>query len=45
MVYPKRINPLTTGPGLPRFIDGSRTLKASVVSSMGALFSPAHCEE
>jgi hypothetical protein len=26
-VYPKRINPLTTGPGLPRYIDGSRTLK------------------
>jgi hypothetical protein len=29
LVYPKRINPLTTGPGLPRFIDGSRTLKGS----------------
>ncbi len=27
LIYPKRINPLTTGPGLPRFIDGSRTLK------------------
>jgi phage tail sheath protein FI len=27
LVYPKRINPLTTGTGLPRFIDGSRTLK------------------
>ena len=27
LVYPKRINPLTTGPGLPRFIDGARTLK------------------
>jgi len=27
VVYPKRINPLTTGPGLPRYIDGSRTLK------------------
>lgn len=27
LVYPHRINPLTTGPGLPRFIDGSRTLK------------------
>ena len=27
LVYPKRINPLTTGPGLPRFIDGSRTIK------------------
>jgi phage tail sheath protein FI len=29
LVYPKRINPLTTGPGLPRYIDGSRTLMAS----------------
>ncbi|MBU8900788.1 phage tail protein [Corallococcus sp. M34] len=29
VVYPHRVNPLTTGPGLPRFIDGSRTLKAS----------------
>jgi len=29
LIYPKRINPLTTGPGLPRFIDGSRTLKAN----------------
>ncbi|RJS14144.1 phage tail protein [Corallococcus sp. H22C18031201] len=28
VVYPHRVNPLTTGPGLPRFIDGSRTLKA-----------------
>jgi phage tail sheath protein FI len=27
VVYPRRINPLTTQPGLPRFIDGSRTLK------------------
>ncbi|MCU0687956.1 MAG: hypothetical protein MUF34_37880 [Polyangiaceae bacterium] len=27
LVYPKRINPLTSGPGLPRFLDGSRTLK------------------
>lgn len=27
LVYPHRINPLTTGTGLPRFIDGSRTLK------------------
>jgi hypothetical protein len=26
VVYPRRINPLTTGPGMPRFIDGSRTL-------------------
>lgn len=29
LIYPKRINPLTTGPGLPLFIDGSRTLKSS----------------
>ncbi len=29
LIYPKRINPLTTGPGLPRFIDGSRTLKSN----------------
>lgn len=27
LVYPKRINPLTTFPGAPRHIDGSRTLK------------------
>ncbi len=27
IVYPKRINSLTTGPGMPRYIDGSRTLK------------------
>jgi uncharacterized protein len=27
IVYPERINPLTTSPGAPRFIDGSRTLK------------------
>ncbi len=27
LVYPHRVNPLTTGPGLPRFVDGSRTLK------------------
>jgi hypothetical protein len=27
LIYPKRINPLTTGPGMPRYIDGSRTLK------------------
>lgn len=27
LVYPHRVNPLTSGPGLPRFIDGSRTLK------------------
>lgn len=29
LVYPKRINPLTSGRGLPRFIDGSRTLKGN----------------
>ncbi len=27
LVFPKRINPLTTQPGLPLFIDGARTLK------------------
>jgi phage tail sheath protein FI len=27
VVYPHRINPLTTQPGFPRYIDGSRTLK------------------
>ncbi len=27
LVYPHRINPLTTEPGLPRYVDGSRTLK------------------
>jgi phage tail sheath protein FI len=27
VVYPRRINPLTTAPGFPRYIDGSRTLK------------------
>lgn len=29
LVFPKRINPLTTGTGLPRFIDGARTLKST----------------
>jgi phage tail sheath protein FI len=28
LVYPHRINPLTTTPGFPRYIDGCRTLKA-----------------
>jgi hypothetical protein len=27
IVFPKRINPLTTEPGFPRYIDGARTLK------------------
>jgi hypothetical protein len=36
LVYPKRINPLTTGPGLPRYIDGSRTLKPDFGSSGSA---------
>jgi phage tail sheath protein FI len=27
IVYPRRINPLTTMPGFPRYIDGARTLK------------------
>ncbi|MGN6108834.1 MAG: phage tail sheath family protein [Kofleriaceae bacterium] len=43
LVYPKRINPLTTGPGMPRFIDGSRTLKGDgnfpyVAERRGAIF-------
>jgi len=43
LVYPKRINPLTTGPGLPRYIDGSRTLKGDgnfpyVAERRGVLF-------
>jgi phage tail sheath protein FI len=29
IVFPKRINPLTTGTGKPRFIDGARTLKSN----------------
>jgi phage tail sheath protein FI len=29
LVFPKRINPLTTKKGLPRYIDGSRTLKSN----------------
>lgn len=43
LVYPKRINPLTTGRGQPRFIDGSRTLKGkgnfpSVSERRGVIF-------
>jgi phage tail sheath protein FI len=43
LIYPKRINPLTTGPGLPLFIDGSRTLKGtsnfpSVAERRGVIF-------
>lgn len=29
LIYPKRINPITTSPGLPIHIDGSRTLKGN----------------
>jgi phage tail sheath protein FI len=29
IVYPHRINPLTTAPGFPRYIDGCRTLRSS----------------
>lgn len=29
LIYPKRINPITTFPGSPRHIDGSRTLKGN----------------
>jgi phage tail sheath protein FI len=28
IVYPHRVNPLTSAPGLPRYIDGARTLKS-----------------
>lgn len=43
LVYPERINPLTTLPGLPRYIDGSRTLKGngnfpSVSERRGVIF-------
>lgn len=43
LVAPKHINPLTTGSGLPRYIDGSDTLKAdgnfpSVSERRGAIF-------
>ena len=43
LVYPKRINPLSTFPGAPRFIDGSRTLKGngnfpSVPERRGVIF-------
>jgi phage tail sheath protein FI len=29
LIFPKRINPITTGRGLPKFIDGARTLKGN----------------
>jgi hypothetical protein len=32
LVYPHRINPLTSSPGRPRYVDGSRTLKGSGLS-------------
>jgi phage tail sheath protein FI len=43
LVYPHRINPLTTGAGLPRYVDGSRTLKGngafpSVAERRGVMF-------
>lgn len=43
LVYPKRINPLTTRRGQPRYIDGSRTLKGngnfpSVSERRGVIF-------
>lgn len=43
VVFPRRINPLTTGPGQPRYIDGARTLKGdgdfpSVSASRGVMF-------
>ena len=27
LIYPHRINPLTTGPTLPRFVDGARRIR------------------
>lgn len=46
LVYPERINPLTTTKGHPRYIDGTRTLKAdgsfpSVAESRGVIFIDA----
>jgi phage tail sheath protein FI len=43
LVYPKRINPLTTDRGLPRYIDGTRTLKSggnfpTVAERRGVIF-------
>ncbi len=43
LVYPKRINPITSGRGQPRFIDGTRTLKGngnfpSVSERRGVIF-------
>jgi phage tail sheath protein FI len=43
IVFPQRINPLTTFPGAPRFIDGARTLKGggnfpSVSERRGVIF-------
>jgi hypothetical protein len=43
IVYPKRINPLTTGPGLPLFIDGTKTLRGdsnfpSVAERRGVIY-------
>lgn len=43
LVYPHRINPLTTASGLPRYIDGARTLKGTgnfpyVPSRRGVIF-------
>ena len=43
LLYPKRVNPITTLPGLPIYIDGSRTLKGggnfpSVPERRGVIF-------
>lgn len=43
LLYPKRINPLTTAAGAPRFIDGGRTLKSTgdfphIAQRRGAIF-------
>jgi len=46
IVYPKRINPITSGTGLPRFVDGGRTLSSSgnfshVAQRRGAIYIAA----
>jgi len=43
LVYPERINPLTTKAGLPRYIDGTKTLKSggnfpTIAERRGAIF-------
>jgi phage tail sheath protein FI len=50
LVYPHRINPLTTAPRMPRYIDGSRTLKANgnfsfVAERRGVIFIETSLKE